>query len=112
MRADEISWIEIAPDTFGWKLRIYTIGADGIPEQRVFGIGDVIQWVHETERTLSKWLADGPADFHGATDRPALEREAYLTHVKSDDPENDPEVAAAFDRLHNPDLARDIERGK
>ena len=33
-----------------------------------YGIGDVIQFTGEVDRTLGKWLADGPADFHAETD--------------------------------------------
>ena len=100
-------YIKLRPDRIGWTLLIYT-------ESQVheFTVGDVIQFTEETERTLGRWLADGPADFHGTNDRATLEREAYLAHVRSDDPENDPEVAAAFARLRDPDLARDLERGK
>jgi hypothetical protein len=58
----EIDHIEIVPDSFGWSIRIYT---DGINFQR-FGIGDAIQFHAETERTLGRWLADGPADFHAS----------------------------------------------
>ena len=82
--AAEIDHIEIRPDSFGWTVRI--VAADANYE---FGIGDAMQWAHETERTLGRWLADGPADFHNAT------------------------VPTEIDGWPaDPDLVRDLERGK
>ena len=49
----------------------------------------MIQFTEETERTLGRWLADGPADFHNAT------------------------VPTEVDGWPaDPDLVRDLERGK
>ena len=59
----EIDHIEIVPDRFGWLLKIKT--EVGYYE---FGIGDAIQFHAETERTIGRWLADGPDDFHNAPD--------------------------------------------
>ncbi len=64
--AVEVDHITIRPDTFGWTLCIYT---DGVPTTlHRFGIGDAIQFHHEVERTIGRWLADGPADFHSNAD--------------------------------------------
>ena len=60
MRGD-IDHIEIVPDTIGWKLRLFDADRH---RWWFFGIGDVIQFTEEVDRTLGKWLADGPADFH------------------------------------------------
>ena len=77
-------YIKLRPDRIGWTLLIYT-------ESQVheFTVGDVIQFTEETERTLGRWLADGPADFHNAT------------------------VPTEVDGWPaDPDLVRDLERGK
>ena len=86
--ATEIDHIEIRPDSFGWTLRIY-LTVNGERGWVDHGIGDAMQFVHETERTLGRWLADGPADFHNAT------------------------VPTEVDGWPaDPDLVRDLERGK
>jgi len=79
----EIDHIEIVPDKFGWSVRVYTNGVNFEKHD----IGDAMQWVHETERTLGRWLADGPADFHNVP----TEIDGWPA---------------------NPDLVRDLERGK
>jgi len=58
----DIDYIKLRPDTFGWTLIVYT--EQGVAE---YGIGDVIQFTEEVDRTLGRWLADGPADFHAST---------------------------------------------
>jgi hypothetical protein len=87
-------YIKLRPDRIGWTLLIYT-------EETVheFTVGDVIQFYEEVERTLGKWLADGPADFHGAADDRFAEARALGTMLGR--------LASG-----DPDLARDIERGK
>lgn len=98
----EIDHIEIVPDKFGWSVRVYTNGVNFEKHD----ISDAMQWVHETERTLGKWLADGPADFHneqiGTDDAEAVRLigEAAL------------KCADGIKRAIDPDLVRDIERGK
>ena len=78
-----IDHIELVPDEFGWKLvLVKIIPAFEVREEYV--IGDAIQFHAETERTIGRWLADGPDDFHNSPDPPEFD----------------------------PDLARDIERGK
>jgi len=61
----EINYIVIRPADFGWNLWIYPDDIDN-PTPIVFGIGDVTQFTDEVERTLCRWLADGPADFHAS----------------------------------------------
>ncbi len=64
----DIDHIDIRPDTFGWKIVIHTTDevSNGNLVGHTFGIGDAIQFHDEVERTIGRWLADGPADFHGA----------------------------------------------
>jgi hypothetical protein len=66
----DIDHIEIKPDTFGWKIVIHTTDevSNGNSVGHTFGIGDAIQFHDEVERTIGRWLADGPADFHSGTD--------------------------------------------
>ena len=63
----DIDYIAIEPDSFGWRLRI-EIAADTEREGGTvyYGIGDAAQFHAETERTIGRWLADGPADFHAS----------------------------------------------
>ena len=61
----DINYIVIRPGEFGWNLWIYPDDlAD--PAPIVYGIADAMQFDSEVDRTLGKWLADGPADFHGS----------------------------------------------
>jgi hypothetical protein len=63
--AVEIDHIKITPDKFGWMLHVYDDeGREILP----LAIGDAIQFHDEVERTIGRWLADGPADFHGTVD--------------------------------------------
>ena len=65
-----IDHIDIRPEQFGWQIWIYGTATDPVDQPKVaplvFGIGDAIQFHDEVERTIGRWLADGPADFHTA----------------------------------------------
>ena len=61
----EIDSIEIRPDTFGWKLIIRRVIPEIVVEE-TYEISDAIQFHAEVDRTIGRWLADGPADFHNA----------------------------------------------
>ncbi len=60
----DIDHIKVTPDQIGWTLHIYDDTGTEIIE---FGIGDANQFHNEVERTIGRWLADGPADFHAGT---------------------------------------------
>jgi hypothetical protein len=63
----DIDYIKLRPDRVGWTLIVYT--EDGVTE---YGIGDAIQFHSEVDRTIGRWLADGPADFHGCEKAPVF----------------------------------------
>ncbi len=60
----DIDSISIKPDRFGWRITITCNGH----QTHTYDIGDAIQFHDEVERTIGRWLADGPADFHAGTD--------------------------------------------
>lgn len=62
----EIDHITLTPDKFGWKLTIVRV-LPAVTVKEEYLVGDAIQFHGETERTLGKWLADGPEDFHNPT---------------------------------------------
>ena len=61
----EIDSIEIRPDTFGWKLIIRRVIPEIVVEE-TYEISDAIQFHAEVDRTIGRWLSDGPEDFHNA----------------------------------------------
>lgn len=116
----EIDYIDIRPDPrgLGWTLRIITSHAN-----YEFTIGDAIQFHAETERTIGRWLADGPEDFKHANDFYATEEddETIAETVRTRDATDTGERLSIDDLIGGDladtlgaaaDLYRDMKRGK
>lgn len=89
----EVDSIELIPDGIGWTLRLNVPPEDGYQATAYeYAVGDAIQFQQETERTIGRWLADGPADFHNTPDHEPTDEE-HQTEIDYD-------------------LYRDMKRGK
>lgn len=94
----EVDSIELIPDGIGWTLRLNVPPEDGYQATAYeYAVGDAIQFHAETERTIGRWLADGPDDFHNAPD-------VTPADLVGDDMADTLGAAA--------DLYRDMKRGK
>ena len=110
----DIDYIAIEPDSFGWRLRI-EIAPDTEREGGTvyYGIGDAAQFHAETERTIGRWLADGPADFHSETDNQKRARAILRERIEQVQTNLDRE-RAEVDRILREaiDLKEDTNHGR